>query len=65
MAFDSRLLAGVGVLAVVLESGNFARAVTQRLFRRPRGSCEANVRGAGFLPDTPGLLFRLGWHRRQ
>jgi DNA-binding transcriptional LysR family regulator len=26
MAFDSRLLAGIGVLAVVVESGNFARA---------------------------------------
>jgi DNA-binding transcriptional LysR family regulator len=43
MAFDSRLLAGVGVLAAVVESGNFARAA-EGLGLTPSGVSRAVAR---------------------
>ena len=43
MAFDSRLLAGVGVLAAVVESGNFARAA-EALGLTPSGVSRAVAR---------------------
>src|SRR5271169_2112115 len=43
MAFDSRLLAGAGVLAVVVESGNFARAA-EALGLTPSGVSRAVAR---------------------
>ena len=43
MAFDSRLLNGVGVLAAVVESGNFARAA-EALGLTPSGVSRAAAR---------------------
>ena len=50
MAFDSRLLAGVGVLAAVVESGNFARAA-EALSLTPSGVSRAVAR----LEMRPGV----------
>ena len=49
MAFDSRLLAGIGVLAAVVESGNFAKAAKPEFAVHRHGDDNILIRHI-FLP---------------